>query len=295
VAPSPISRQVEASRTVDTESSLLLVDTAAQEQPKISFPSAEFAWFANSAARRASRRLPLPARQLIDTLSPHFSTQFTTLYQAAIPMARVPFAAGSVLFIACCGCALNATPAPLPLAMAVSENPALLPVADREFFWDTLVDVVDDYFTIDREQRVHQVGNELTEGRIDTFPEIGSTYLEPWRRDSVNSYEKLESTLQSIRRQALVRVMPSAEGYVVEVAVFKELEDLARPDYATSGGATFRYDNSLDRTELPVGERSTTQGWIPQGRDIALEQQILCQLKARVGVAVAPAGNYQRY
>ena len=187
------------------------------------------------------------------------------------------------------GCAFNVPGPPLPaLTAPVSENPALVPVADREFLWNTLVDVVDDYFTIDREQRVHQIGDVLTEGRIDTFPEVGSGVLEPWRRDSANSYEKLESTLQSIRRQAVVRVIPSEAGYLVDVAVFKELEDLVRPDYATTGGATLRHDTSLDRTEFPVGERPTSLGWIPLGRDVALEQQILCQLKARVNVPLTP-------
>lgn len=196
-------------------------------------------------------------------------------------------AAGLSLLLAVAGCAIN----PPPLAMLstpLSENPACIPAADAEFFWDTLVDVVDDYFTIDREERVQQVGNVLTEGRIETFPEIGSTWLEPWRSDSVTAFAKSESTLQSIRRQALVRVVPSQGGYLVDVSVFKELEDVVRPDFATSGGATFRYDNSLDRTELPVGERLTTQGWIPQGRDAALEQRILCQLKGRLSVPVAP-------
>jgi hypothetical protein len=209
-------------------------------------------------------------------------------------MIRHLLAVGLILCCGAGGCAVGPSPLP-PLAVALSENPVFLPAADGDFFWDTLVDVMDDYFTIDHEDRVHLVGNVLTEGRIDTFPETGSTWLEPWRRDSANSYEKLESTLQSIRRQALVRIIPSQGGYLVDLAVFKELEDVARPDFATTGGATFRNDNSLDRTELPVGERFTTQGWIAQGRDAALEQQILCQLKGRLSMPAVPAGIPARY
>jgi hypothetical protein len=193
---------------------------------------------------------------------------------------------GTLAVLAAWGCALSPVPVS-PFTAPLSENPSLLPVADRDFLWITLVDVVDDYFTIDQEEPVRQLGDVLTEGRIDTFPEIGSTVFEPWRRDSANSYEKVESTLQSIRRQALVRVIPDSGGYRVDVAVFKELEDVPRPERSTVGQATLRHDNSLDRATPTVGERLTSAGWIPVGRDVALEQQILCQLKGRLGVPVS--------
>jgi hypothetical protein len=40
---------------------------------------------------------------------------------------------------------------------------------------DPAVDAVDDYFRIEREERVRLIGGVLTEGRIDTFPITGST------------------------------------------------------------------------------------------------------------------------
>ena len=64
------------------------------------------------------------------------------------------------------------------------ENPLFVPPMDRELLWNQTVDAVDDYFRIEREERVRLIGGVLTEGRIDTFPTIGSTILEPWRRDS---------------------------------------------------------------------------------------------------------------
>ena len=102
----------------------------------------------------------------------------------------------------------------------------LVPPIDRDVFWDQLVVVVDRYFDIEREDRVRLVDNMLTLGRIDTVPEAGATLLEPWRHDSVNFYERLESTYQTIRRRALVQVVPTENGYLVDVAVYKELEDL---------------------------------------------------------------------
>lgn len=188
--------------------------------------------------------------------------------------------------MALAGCTLG--PAPYATLPAY-DNPALFAIADRDFLWDSLVDVVDDHFTINHEERPRLVGEVLTEGHLDTFPEVGSTLLEPWRLDAVNRYEKWEGTLQSVRRQALVNVLPAASGYYVEVVVFKELEDVPRPDRATVGQATFRNDNSVQRDTHPlVLDRVTSAGWIPLGRDAALEQQMLDQLYVRLAIPSRP-------
>src|SRR5262249_8070042 len=63
------------------------------------------------------------------------------------------------------------------------QNPLFIPPVDRELFWNQTVDAVDDYFRIEREDRLRLIGGVLTEGRIDTFPTIGSTLFEPWRVD----------------------------------------------------------------------------------------------------------------
>jgi hypothetical protein len=169
----------------------------------------------------------------------------------------------------------------------VLENPLFIPAGDRELLWNQTVDAVDDYFRIEREERVRLIGGVLTEGRIDTFPITGSTIFEPWRRDSTPGYEKLHATLQSIRRRATLRVIPTQGGYLIEVAVQKELEDLDKPEHATAGGATLRHDGSLVRQEGSSGRFSTTLGWIPLGRDLTLEQRILADLRARLDVGAA--------
>jgi hypothetical protein len=172
---------------------------------------------------------------------------------------------------------------PPPPVVAQFENPALFPIADRDFAYDQVVDIVDNFFRIERQDRVRLIGDVETEGRIETYWEVGSTALEPWRGDSVGVYERAESTLQSIRRRATVRVIPAGSGYLVDVTVYKELEDLIRPDRATVGAATFRYDDSLTPYTEPVGGQPYTVGWIPQGRDVALEQKMVAQLLARAG------------
>ena len=192
----------------------------------------------------------------------------------------------------------------LPGPPPAPSNSVLIPPLDAEVVWCQLVDVADDYFKVEQEQRVIFAQGIPTEGRIVTFPQTGATLLEPWRGDSVGFRERLESTLQSIRRIATIRLIPDPGGWRVEVVVQKELENLRRPMHATAGGATFRNDDSLYRygTPLPVlGQRVGDQprpvaaptrsaGWIPLGRDPLLERRMLDKILAQLGVAPVPQG-----
>jgi len=167
---------------------------------------------------------------------------------------------------------------------ALFENPMFVPAIDREFLHNQTVDALDNYFRIEREERVRLIGGILTEGRIDTFPRVGSTLLEPWRGDSTPGYERLHATLQSIRRKATVRIIPTEGGYLLDVVVQKELEDLNKPENATAGGATQRHDGTIVRLTGPPGRAAITLGWIPLGRDVSLEQRILGDLQLRLEV-----------
>jgi hypothetical protein len=187
-------------------------------------------------------------------------------------------------------------------AVPTPANTVTIPPIDSEVIWNRLVDVMDDYFKISREQRVVFADGVPTEGVIETYPQTGATLLEPWRPDSVGFRERLECTLQSIRRKGLVRMQPDPAGWRIEAVVNKELENLPRPMRATTGGATFRNDDSLYRygTPLPtlgqqVGDQprpvaspARSAGWIPIGRDPLLERRILDKLLARLGVAPVP-------
>jgi hypothetical protein len=160
--------------------------------------------------------------------------------------------------------------------------------ANRDWTWEQIVDAVDDYFRIERERQVQLVGDVMTEGRIDTFPQIGATLLEPHRRDSVGRYNRWESTFQTIRRRGTVRVIPDATGYVVDVVVEKDLEDLPRPEQSTAGAPSFRNDDSMARTPVEQVSRTRLAGnWILIGRDPALEQRILGDIQSRLNVQPA--------
>src|SRR5690606_18368641 len=75
----------------------------------------------------------------------------------------------SCLLAGCHGGALHA-----PLATGgggrMLENPLFVACGDRQFLWHQVVDTLDDYFRIEREDQVRLIGDVLTEGRIDTYP-----------------------------------------------------------------------------------------------------------------------------
>lgn len=172
----------------------------------------------------------------------------------------------------------------------VYRNPISVRNIDRDCLWDHLVDVVDDYFQIENEDRVRLEGDVLTVGRIETFPQVGATLLQPFANDSADLYQKVESTLQSIRRRAVIQVEPAGDGYFIDVAVYKELEDVLRPNFATAGSATLRHDTSNQHFIEPVSSQAASPGWIPVGRDPALEQRIIARVLERVGQLSEPAG-----
>lgn len=191
----------------------------------------------------------------------------------------------AVVMLVAAGCAGGAPYYEAPMSMPVQtcyQNPVFVAGPNHDRLWETLVDVVDDYFKIEREEPVRQIGGVLTEGRLDTYPEVGATLFEPWHCDSVGPEERLESTLQSIRRYAQVKVTPDRGGYWVNVTVFKELEDVMRPAHSSAGAATFRNDGSLTRVTDPIKDQDIHEGWIPQGRDAPLENQILADLQSRL-------------
>ena len=184
-----------------------------------------------------------------------------------------------------CGCA----PAPYwqapctgtMVVRTAHPNPLFVACADHQRIWETVVDVIDDEFRIQHEEPVRAYGDTITEGRLETYYELGSTILEPWRHDSASPYEKLESTLQTIRRRVLARVTPAQGGYWIEILAQKELEDLPRPINSTAGAATFRYDSSLTRVVNPEAPVKDASQWVPRGRDTDLEQRFLDHVVGR--------------
>lgn len=162
------------------------------------------------------------------------------------------------------------------------DNPLMVPWLDRWYVMDQISDEIDDYFRIKREARIQVLDGVMSEGWIETHPEIGGTVLEPWKKNSTQGFERRLATLQTIRRFAKVRVIPTGTNYQVDVKVYKELEEVDQPVGSSVTAPQLRYDNSLDVDRTPLWRAKIYSSWIPLGRDFSLEQKILRNIQARL-------------
>lgn len=206
---------------------------------------------------------------------------------ASLPVAFLGLFLGGCLLVTANGCNLwklrqeekNASQYP-QLA-----NPLYVPACDRDFAMDQVSDEVDDYFQIRKEQRIALMDNVLMEGWIETQPKIGASVFEPWRRDAATLEERRLGTLQTIRRWAKVRVIPNGKGYLIDVKVYKELEDRHPPDHSVVTSGLPRHDlamDSLQDSSANFQDPNSKLRWFSIGRDIELEQKMLRNIQQRL-------------
>jgi len=158
-------------------------------------------------------------------------------------------------------------------SQAVSGNSVFVGTANNEAVWEQTVSMLHKYnFEIARENKL--------DGIIETDYKVGSGCLEPWHRESVGFKNRVESSLQSIRRRVLVSITPAEGGFFVNIEAFKELEDLPGIAANSAGGATFQDNRPLQRDLNLVVGQSTPSGWINKGRDPALEAEMLQYLNS---------------
>ena len=165
----------------------------------------------------------------------------------------------------------EALPAPQPLAL---ENPLFLaqgpdgyPLVFRQVYG-----AVSAFFPIAR--------SNIYAGSIESEPVVTAGFWDAVRYDFYSFDQLWESSLQSIRRRVLVTITPAESGgYFVDLQVLKELEDVPKPKHANTGAATFRYEAPFEKIYDVVDMPYVTKGWIPMGRDHAMEQLILNRLK----------------
>jgi hypothetical protein len=152
-------------------------------------------------------------------------------------------------------------------------NPLIVPSSDFDTVWNKSVGVVGKYFPIASENRLA--------GTIRTDSPMTGTLIEPWTSDSATFRDRLEATLQTYRKFALVQIEPAPTGgFLVRVEVMKELEDVAKPVSQPAGRAVFYNDFPVNRTREIIGSVPTPLGWIPMGRDTNMEQVILAGIRS---------------
>ena len=177
-------------------------------------------------------------------------------------------AAAALLCLAGLGC-LSAPP------LAMSGGASTIQVSDqqRDSLWERAVVVLNrNHFQVARESKL--------EGVIETDYRGGSSLLEPWHPDSVGLSNRMESTLQSIRRRVIVSMQSSGVGVMmVNVRVDKEIEDVPGLAANYEGGATFTDNDPLNRDLNQVVGQSSPSRWIPLGRDPLLERKLLAEIQ----------------
>jgi hypothetical protein len=162
----------------------------------------------------------------------------------------------------------------LPGQTQVVENPVYIPLGPPAYgqVFEKAIDVVSNYFEIAEYNRY--------DGRIETFPRIAPGLEQPWKPGSPDFDQRLRATMQTHRHRAVVLIQPADHGgFFIQVTVFKELEDLARPIRSTGGAAMFQSGPTVERQFEVIDPTRFDSNWIPIGRDTKLEQVILEQLK----------------
>ena len=144
--------------------------------------------------------------------------------------------------------------------------------------WEGIVGVVGRYFPLEKEEPCREIGGVVTPGSLTTRSVPGASLLEPWKKDSIGFEQRLESTLQSIRRFALVRVWPTGtNAYSVEVIVQKELESMPYPMNSNKYVGSYVYSDTA-RSPVASGVDAPRSSWTNLGRDVLLEQKILREI-----------------
>ncbi len=182
--------------------------------------------------------------------------------------AALPIIAVLGLIAACPGC-LSSPP------KAGMAGGSTLQVADgqRDALWERAVVVLNrNHFQVARESKL--------EGIIETEYRGGANILEPWHPDSVGFLNRMESTLQSIRRRVTINMQSSGAGtMLVNVRVDKEIEDLPGLAANYEGGATFPEYQPLNRDLDQVVGQSGPSRWLPVGRDPLLERKLTNEIQ----------------
>ena len=166
--------------------------------------------------------------------------------------------------------------AAMPPMAPVRPTPTVVPGTITETTWEQTVNALHSFhFSIEKENRLA--------GTIQTGYLPGAGLLEPWHFDSVTLGDRIESSLQPIRRRAVVTLTQGNTGVQVNVEVIKERENPRGPTRHSPGVATYPGGQPLQRDLNVVVGGSTPPGWIALGRDAALEQAVLTAIVGRIG------------
>lgn len=177
------------------------------------------------------------------------------------------------------GCASDGPRLESPIAPltgnVVEGNPLYVALGPREYgqVFENCLKVLGDYGFVIKESNRY-------DGRIETVPRVAPGLGQFLKSGSPDLYDRLLATTQTYRHRIFMTIQPADQGgFFIEVAAFRELEDLARPLRSTVGAAIFRNDNTVERQFEVIDPTVYEANWIFKGRDGPLEQELIRRLK----------------
>ena len=150
------------------------------------------------------------------------------------------------------------------------DQPAVAHVHNDAFqpLWDAAHNCARNrFFNIDR--------NDYRDGLLTTFPVISEQFFEPWRRDTGDGRELLQSSLATVRRTLRFEFEREGQFWTVTPKVIVERYSLAerRITSVTQYRTIVQGSTDPDRPGLN-GERIANSYWYAIGRDTALEKTL---------------------
>ena len=152
------------------------------------------------------------------------------------------------------------------------EGPVLRLRAPLETVWQAAIDVVEGRFVL--RDRDKDAGYLLTE-----YKQAPSAF-EFWAMDAVEPRHVVEDTLHVVRRRAEAHLQQAGDEVVVAVAIHRERKNFESP--RTSFSAEYSVFPGTSEQVLAEALAEPTVLWTPVGRDRALEQKLLDEIREKV-------------
>ena len=165
----------------------------------------------------------------------------------------------------------------------MTQSVHLADETDFDALWESCQEVL-------RRHRFRLDQVDRRSGTITTFPETSQSFFEFWRHDVDTAYDRLESTLRTVRRRAVVQVDRNEAGGAGQVTVTVYRQTFATPERQfNNSAATLR----IFAETLPgvAGEPVLTRAddyWIDAGRDAAMESRLARQILDRAHLPPGP-------
>ncbi len=157
-----------------------------------------------------------------------------------------------------------------------TQEALLIPGEDMDLAWDETLEVLrEHYFIPDRQDR--------REGLIISDPDLSKQWFEFWRDDAIGCYDIAESSLQSIRRTAIVTFVPMGKEIQIRLEINVQRKNQPQRQITTASGSfqVFRDQIPLVATGQPMS-RGDVVSWVDIGKDIRLSNYLLSRIERRL-------------